>query len=140
MQGEKRRSGIKRPWTITLVAWIFILVGTAGLLADLWPLLTSDAGRQIASFRAQGPAELWLAWGLRSLAIVGGLGLLHGHNWARWLLTFWVSAHVGISLLHSLGEVLAHCAIFLPILYLLFRRPVKPYFSPSPLWFGGDNQ
>jgi hypothetical protein len=37
-------------------------------------------------------------------------------------------SHVGISVLHSLGEVLAHCAIFLPILYLLFRRPIEPYF------------
>lgn len=119
---------MKRPRTITLVAWIFILAGTAGLLADLWPLLTVDASRQIQALRADGLADLAPAWGLRTLAIVGGFGLLRGQNWARWLLAFWMLAHVGISLFHSLGEVLAHCAIFLPILYLLFRRPIQPFF------------
>jgi hypothetical protein len=36
--------------------------------------------------------------------------------------------HVAISIFHSLGEVLAHCAIFLPLLYMLFRTPVQPWF------------
>lgn len=119
---------MKRPSTITLVAGIFILTGSLGILADLWPLLTSDAAQQLAKLKADGLADLGPAWGLRLLAIVGGYGLLRGYNWARWLLAFWMVAHLGISLFHSLGEVLAHCAIFLPILYLLFRTPVQPWF------------
>lgn len=119
---------MKRPRTITFVAWIFIVAGTAGLLADLWPLLTSEAAQQIAKLRADGLADLGPAWGLRLLAIIGGLGLLRGYNWARWLLAGWMLAHVGISFFHSLGEVLAHCLIFLPLLYLLFRPPVQSYF------------
>lgn len=122
---------MKRPRTITLVAWIFILAGTAGLLADLWPLLTPDSAQQLAKLRADGAADLVPAWGLRLLAIVGGVGLLRGYNRARWLLAVWMLAHVGISLFHSLGEVLAHCAIFLPILYLLFRPPVQAYFRAA---------
>jgi hypothetical protein len=122
---------MKRPRTITLVAWIFILVGAAGILADLWPLLTPDASHQIEKLRADGLADLAPAWGLRALAIIGGVGLLGGANWARWLLALWMLAHVGISLLHSLGEVLTHCAIFLPILYCLFRRPIQPFFHAS---------
>jgi hypothetical protein len=119
---------MKRPRTITLIAWIFILAGIAGLLSDLWPLATSDAAQQLAKLRADGLADLAPAWGLRLLAIVGGVGLLRAHNWARWLLALWMAVHVAISFFHSLSEVLAHCAIFLPILYFLFRPPVGAWF------------
>lgn len=115
---------MKRPRTVTLIAWIFILAGVAGLLSDLWPLVTANAAQQLAKLRADGLADLVPAWGLRLLAIVGGIGLLRGYNWARWLLALWMVVHVAISFFHSLSEVLAHCAIFLPILYFLFRPPV----------------
>jgi hypothetical protein len=36
--------------------------------------------------------------------------------------------HIGLSLLHSLPELLTHLAIFLPLLHLLFRRSTTPYF------------
>ena len=35
---------------------------------------------------------------------------------------------VGLSLLHSWPQLLVHCAFFAPILYLLFRRSMEPYF------------
>lgn len=120
-----------RPRSITLIAWIFILAGIAGLGADLWPLATSRAAEQLATLKAEGWADLGPAWGLRFLAIVGGVGLLAGRNWARWLMALWMVTHIGISFYHSLTEVLAHCAIFLPILYLLFRRPIDPFFQPA---------
>ncbi len=122
-----------RPRTITLIGWLFIFTGTAGLLADLWPLVTSHAAEQLAKLRADGWADLGPAWSLRALAIVGGVGLLKGQNWARRLLAFWMVTHIVISLFHSLAEAAAHCAIFLPILYLLFRRP-------SRLWFESANR
>ena len=36
--------------------------------------------------------------------------------------------HIGLSLVHSLLELLTHVAIFAPILYLLFRRSAEPFF------------
>jgi len=48
---------MKRPRTITLVAWVFILVGAAGILADLWPLLTPNASHQIEKLRADLPPD-----------------------------------------------------------------------------------
>jgi hypothetical protein len=120
---------MKRPQSITLVSAIFILVGTAGLLADLWPLVTSGGAAQLAKLRADGLADVAPAWGLRLLAIVGGVALRGGHNWARWFLAAWMLIHVGISLFHSLAEVLAHCAIFGPLCYAMFRAPTQPFFD-----------
>jgi hypothetical protein len=119
--------GRRSPLSITLIGWLFILVGAAGLLNDLWPLLT-DASRQLAKLKADGLADLGPAWTSRLLAIVGGAGLLRGHNWARWLLVAWMVFHIGLSLLHSVPELLTHIAFFTPLLYLLFRRPLEPFF------------
>ena len=117
-----------RPRSITLVAWLFILVGAAGLLKNLWPLLTPDAARQLSKLKADGLADLGPAWTTRMLAIIGGVGLLRGQNWARWLLVAWMVFHLGLSLFHSLTELLIHGAIYAPLLYLLFRRSAEPYF------------
>jgi len=119
---------MRRPRSITIIAWLFIVVGTAGLLNDLWPLLTANAARQLAKLKADGLADLGPAWTSRLLAIVGGVGLLRGHNWARWLLVAWMAFHIGLSALHSSAALLTHAVIFAPLLYLLFRPTIEPYF------------
>lgn len=118
-----------RPRTITAVAWLFIIVGAAGLLRDLWPLATSHAAEQLAKLRADGWQDLGPAWSLRALAIVGGVALLRGRNWARWLLAAWMLVHVLISIAHSTAEVLMHLAIFVPLTVLLFRRATGAFFD-----------
>lgn len=123
-----KRSG--GPRSITVVAWIFIAVGAAGLLKDLVPLL-SDAAKQLAKLRADGLADLGPAWASRLLAIIGGGELLRGRNWARWLLVAWMAFHIALSVMHSLEKTLIHAAIFAPLLYLLFRRASEPYFHPE---------
>ena len=130
---------MRRPVTITAIGWLFIVVGAAGLVNDLWPLLTPDAAHQLAKLKADGLRDLGPAWTSRLLAIVGGVGLLRGHNWARWLLVAWMVFHIGLSLVHSLPELLMHTVIFIPILLPVVhafvgalrsqRRPRKQFVS-----------
>lgn len=120
---------MQRSRSITVIAWIFIVTGTAGLLKDLWPLLSPNAAAQLAKLKADGLADLGPAWTSRVLAILGGIGLLRGYNWARWLLVVWMAFHIGLSALHSSDELLVHAAIFIPILYLLFRRSSTSFFD-----------
>lgn len=131
-----------RPHSITLVAWIFILAGIGGIAIDLWPLLSADLAFQFAKLKADGITQLALAWGTRVLAAVGGVSLLRGRNWARWLLLAWMAFHVVLSLFYSLGEAAVHCVIFAAIAYLLFRRAVAPFFRAPFISQGvndGDN-
>jgi len=118
---------MRRPVTITAIGWLFIVVGAGGLLKDLWPLLTPDAAQQLAKLKADGLSDLGPAWTSRLISIVGGVGLLRGHNWARWLLVAWMVFHIGLSLAHSPSELLVHVVIFIPILYLLFTRSSNLY-------------
>jgi hypothetical protein len=118
----------RRPRFLTIIGWLFVAVGTAGMLNDLLPLLTSDAARQIAKLRADGPADLGPAWTSRLLAILAGAGLLGSRNWARWLAAAWMVFHIGLSLVHSWAELLVHGVIFAPLLYFLFRPSAEPHF------------
>lgn len=94
-------------------------------------MLTPGAAQQIAKLRADGLRDLGPAWATRVLGLIGGVGLLQGRNWARWLLVAWMVFHVGLSLFHSMAELLTHVAIFTPLGYLLFRREAQLYFDPA---------
>lgn len=120
---------MRRPHSVTIIGWLFIVVGAAGLLNNLWPLLTADAAAQIEKLKADGLADLGPAWTSRALAIVGGVGLLRGAGWSRWLLAAWMLFHIVLSLVHSWPQLMLHVAIFAPLFYLLFRRSVRAYFS-----------
>ena len=110
-----------------MIAWVFIAVGAAGILKDVLPLLTPHAADQLAKLRGDGLADLGPAWTTRALAVVGGAGLLHGRNAARWLLVAWMGFHIALSVLHSPWEALAHTVIFAPIVYVLFRPKATLY-------------
>jgi hypothetical protein len=65
----------------------------------------------------------------RFTQIVGGLFMLRGHNWARWLLVAWIVFHIVIGALHGWLQLLVHVVIFSVILFFLFRRSASEYFA-----------
>jgi len=117
-----------RPRSITIIAWFFVAAGALALLNDLWPLVTSGAAAQLAKLKSDGLADLGPAWATRLLAIVGGIWLLRGRNWARWLLVLWMLFHIGMSAFDSWEKLVFHCVLFLPIFYFLFRSTADHYF------------
>jgi hypothetical protein len=119
-----------RPWPLTLAAWAFILVGSGGILRDVVPLVAGGAEAR-AGVLAEGVPMLALIWTIRALAVVGGVGVLAGRGWARWLLLAWMILHVGISLFHSLGETAAHVAIFAILTWALFGAASGAWLSPE---------
>ena len=107
------------------IAALFIVVGAAGLLPDLWPLLTPGAAQQLARLRADGWTELAPAWALRILAIAGGIGLLKQWAWARWALLAWMVVHVWVAALHSWEATVLHTVLFAGITWVLFGRVTR---------------
>jgi hypothetical protein len=95
---------------------------------DWWPLFTPRAAEQIARLKADGFAYFGPAWASRALAVVGGVWTLRGMNWARWLLVIWMVFHIGLSAMHSLTQLLLHCAIFAAIGYVMFRPTTSIFF------------
>ena len=111
---------MKRPISITLLGWLFIVAGAVGLIYHL-----SDR-----------PVDRWiiLIAAIRILAVIGGVFLLLGHSWARWLLIGWLTVHVVLSAFHSVSQTLAHLVLLVVISWLpvvldscqiFFVRPVN---------------
>jgi hypothetical protein len=108
----------KRPLIVTIVGCIFIAAGTIGIAYHATELKTQ---------RAFADGLVWV-FGLRLLAILGGVFVLRGRNWARWLLLLWVAFHVIVSAFHSLFELVVHSLVFAVVAYLLFRPKATAYF------------
>jgi hypothetical protein len=76
-------SGLKRiPVSVIAIACLYLVVGIGGFMAHL------DALR--------APDGIWVEL-TECLAVVCGVFLLRGQNWARWLATAWMAFHVAIS-------------------------------------------
>ena len=109
---------MKRPLPLTMLGFLFIAAGVVGLAYHL----------------SERPLDRWVALisVIRVLAIVGGVFLLKGRNWARWLMIGWLGFHVVVSALHSLWECIAHAVLFLVVAYFLVTPPDSQYFQDSP--------
>lgn len=113
----------KRPRSITVISWLFITVGSISLLVGLLPNVNTTAAQRIVELKTH-----WYVHLSRMLAIVSGVFMLYGFNWARWLLVVWLAFHVIVGALHSPVQLLTH-SLFLAIgLYFLFRPAASAYF------------
>jgi hypothetical protein len=108
----------RRPLSITIIGWLFVGAGTIGLVYHA------------TEFKIQRPVEydLILVCIVRLLAILSGVFLLRGSNWARWLLLVWLAYHVILSAFHSFFELALHSLLLGVIAYFLFRPQASAYF------------
>ena len=108
----------KRPITVTIISWVLIAAGAIGLVYHLSDLKRSQ------------PFQYELVWisAVRLLAIVSGVFMLSGKDWARWLAVAWIGFHFVLSFFHSFQEVVMHGLLFVLITYLLFRPEARAYF------------
>jgi hypothetical protein len=116
----------QRPRSITIVSWIFIIFGAITLLSGLLPFREITSAQLVADLKGH-----WMVHLSRIAAIVSGVFMLYGRNWARWLLVAWILFHIVLSALHSLTQLLLHAVIFTVILFFIFRRDASAYFSSS---------
>jgi len=111
----------KQPVSITILGWLYILVGVLGTAAHY------------EDFRMHKPILNEFVWitVLGAAAVVAGISMLKGRGWARWLALAWIASHVVISAFHPLQELIIHCALLVLFSYLLFRPRAREYFSAA---------
>jgi len=111
----------KRPLAVTILGCVYIVVGAVGFAVNFSGLRPRDG------FPYDG---LWVEL-LESLAIVCGVFMLRGHNWARWVALAWMAFHVILSAFHALPEFAIHCLLCIVIAWVLFRPKTAQYFRGS---------
>ena len=108
----------KRPLSITIIGWLFIAASTIGFVYHATEINIHDLFGN----------DLPLALFVQLLAVVGGIFLLRGANWARWLLAAWLLYHVILSIFHPIEQLIMHFVLLAVIAFFLFRQKANEYF------------
>jgi len=108
---------MKRPFPVTMLAWLFIVVG---MVSTVFHLLKSSFDLWSVPIALVG-----------IIAVVGGVFLLRGAGWARWLSLIWLAFHVFVSALNSFSEALPHLVLLVVIGYILLGSPASEYFRSA---------
>jgi hypothetical protein len=62
-------------------------------------------------------------------ALVAGVCMFRGCNWARWLALVWMAFHLAISF-PAICQVVTHSIIFALIAWILLHPDARRYFTP----------
>lgn len=107
-----------RPFQVTFVGWLFIVVGIGSTAYHLW---TGTLDRWMVAIVLVGV-----------IAVVAGAFLLRGAGWARWVILAWLAFHVVVGGLNSLADEMPHVVLLLVIGYVLLGPPTSKYFQRAP--------
>jgi hypothetical protein len=110
----------KRPVSVWIVAGVYLAVGVLGL------------GYHFRELLAMQKDSVWVET-TELVAIVCGVFLLRGQNWARWVAVAWAAFHIVISVLNGMHGVVVHSVLLVVIAWLLFRRQSAEYFGRGPV-------
>lgn len=108
----------RRPLSVTIIGWLFIVAGTVGLVYHA------------TEFKTLYPFQYGVFWVclVRLAGILCGVFVLRGKNWSRWLLLVWIAYHIALSAFHSLSSVIVHSLLLVVVAFFLFRREASDYF------------
>lgn len=113
---ERNQVSMKqRPFAVSGVAWLFIAVGAGMFLFHSPGLLHPHWDDFLVEF-----TEL--------LALIAGVCMLRGQNWARWLALVWMVFHVALSAFPPFHGLVVHLLVFSGIAYILLRSDTSEYF------------
>jgi hypothetical protein len=106
----------QRPVAVWIVACVYLMVGVLGL------------GYHFRELLAMQKDSVWVE-ATELVAIVCGVFLFRGKNWARWVAVAWAAFHVVISVLNGMQGVVVHSVLLVAIAWLLFRPGSAEYFA-----------
>jgi hypothetical protein len=108
----------KRPLSLAIVGWLFIVMGLVGaswvLLPGLWGEPPAPAGSLL-------PPDGWYVLATDAVACTGGALLLARVELARWVLIGWLAVHVLWSVGGGTDKLVTHAVLFVVITWLLIR-------------------
>jgi hypothetical protein len=107
-----------RPISITILACVYLAVGVMGFAYHF---------RELISLQHD---SLWIEL-TEALAIVCGVFMFRGRNWARWLALAWMLFHVIVSAFNSMHQFLMHSLICAVIAWVLLHPTAARYFRRS---------
>lgn len=108
---------MKPPITVIIAGCIYILGGAIPVAYQINKIAEISSNHDMA----------WVV-GLGVLAVIGGIYVIRGANWARWLLLAWIIFHVVISFYGDTMKIIGHSLFAVLTYILLFNKRANTYF------------
>jgi hypothetical protein len=117
-RGGDALNSLKRPVSIAVLAAIYLIIGTVGFVFH---------GREIMA-RHAFHSDDFLVELTELIALITGIFLFRGHNWARWVALAWMIFHVVLSAFGPPFPLVVHALFCIVIAWMLFRPDAGRYF------------
>jgi len=121
-----------RPVSITVIAWILIVMAGISLLANA--AMTGNPKVQEIMEKTPLPIPVQYAMMYAGLAvtIISAVGMLKGGNWARWLYVIWgaIGFAVGMATSPAKAMMIPGLIVFVVVVVFLFRPNANEFFAP----------
>lgn len=124
----------KRPRSITVIAWILIIVAGISLLKTSTISLNNPVLREVMG-RSPIPVSLQyiIMYSGMFIYLISGFAMLKGKDWARSLYVIWsvISLVIGIATTTMKSGMIPGVLGFLIITFFLFRPRANEYFETT---------
>ena len=123
---------MERPTSITVIAWILIVLSALGLLVSVAMMNNPDVMDALAKSKLGAGTQQMLGIVSSVISIVCGYGMLQGKNWSRllYVTTGVIGAAINFYAMPMGGAQFLGLAIFVVIIFFLYRPAANA-------WFGG---
>jgi hypothetical protein len=109
----------KRPLAVIIISGIYALAGIVGVAYH---------ASELGPGHPFTPEAAWVLL-VRALAIVAGVFMFLGRDWARWLALAWMAFHVLLSAFHSVSELAMHALLLAAFTWFLSRPAASEFFN-----------
>jgi hypothetical protein len=123
----------KRPTSISVIAWILIVMGGISLITTSLMINNPMARDLMSKSPIPIPAQYAINYVGLLIMIVSGAAMLKGCNWARFLYVIWsiIGFLVGITTSPMKAAMIPGFVVFLIVAFFLFRPKANAFFSPG---------
>ena len=129
LSAPRREVICPRPTSITVIAWFLIVAASINLATSIGNLNNPLVKDLMAKSPLPASAQFALLYLGLAVSLVSGIGMLMGHNWARWLYVIWSAFAFVVGLATSPMKLMLIPGVLVYVIIVLFLiRPVASRF------------
>lgn len=124
----------KRPTSISVIAWYFIVSSPLALLFSIRGFNDPVAKQMMSQIPIPIPVQYLMACLGLVITFVCGIAMLKGRNWSRYLYVIWSIIIFVVNIIVSPFKVMMIPVIILllVVVFFLFRPKANEFFRPGP--------
>lgn len=123
----------ERPTSITVIAWILIVMAGLSLITSAFYMNNPRARELMGRSPIPIPVQYLMTYVGLLVTLICGIAMLKGQNWARILYVIWyiIGFVVGIATSPMKVAMIPGSVVFVVIAFFLFRPIANEYFTAS---------